>query len=224
MRTAVASARRDDLGAVLTGPDGLPPRTLGWTVLEWTIEYLRQPDGPDAGAPWRFTPEQVHILLWWYAIDPLGRFVHRRAVIRRSKGWGKDPFCGALSCIEFVGPCRFDGFDADGQPVAVAHPNPWVQVAAVNLAQTRNTMTLIPGMLAPAAISTYGIDLGKEVIYSRTGGQIQAVTSSPLALEGGRPSLFIANETQHWLANNDGHAMAQVGRHNLARVGMVPRA
>jgi hypothetical protein len=104
-----------------------------------------------------------------------------------------------------------------GEPVAIPHPNPWIQIAAVNLAQTRTTMTLIPGMLAPAAISTYGIDLGKEVIYSRTGGQIQAVTSSPLALEGGRPSLFVANETQHWLSNNDGHAMARVGRRNLAK-------
>jgi len=31
-------------------------------------------------------------------------------------------------------------------------------------------------------------------------------------LEGGRPTLFIANETQHWQANNDGHEMARVAR------------
>jgi len=54
----------------LARPVGLPERTLGWTVLEWTVEYLRQPDGPEAGQPWRFTPEQVRIVLWWYAVDP----------------------------------------------------------------------------------------------------------------------------------------------------------
>ncbi|WP_239153557.1 terminase [Virgisporangium aliadipatigenens] len=209
--------RRDPLGALVTGPDGIPTLTLGWTVLEWTVEYLRQPDGPDAGAPWRFTPEQVRIVLWWYAIDPRGRFVYRRAVIRRSKGWGKDPLCAALACIEFVGPCRFGGFDAAGDPVAVPHPTPWVQVTAVNLAQTRNTMSLLPGMLSPAAVDDYGIDLGKEIIYARSGGQIQSVTSSPRALEGGRPTLVIANETQHWLATNDGHAMARVARRNLGK-------
>lgn len=208
---------RDARGAVCTGPQGLPALTLGWQVLEWTIDYLLQPDGPDAGQPWRYTAEQVRILLWWYAVDPLGRFVYRRAVLRRSKGWGKDPFCAALACVEFIGPCRFDYFDRDGQPVAKPHTAAWVQLAAVNQQQTRNTMGLIPGMLSPAAIADYGLDIGKEVIYSSTGGQIQAVTSSPRALEGGRPSLVIPNETQHWIAGNGGHAMADVIKRNAGK-------
>lgn len=190
---------------------------MGWQVLDWTVDYLRQPNGPDAGQQWRFTPEQVRILLWWYAVDPLGRFVYRRAVIRRSKGWGKDPFGAALACIEFIGPCRVGVLYADRDPVAVPHPSPWVQVAAVTQEQTVNTMALIPGLLAPQAITDYGVDLGKEVIYSAAGGRIQAVTSSPRALEGGRPTLVIAGETQHWMANNDGHAMARVIRRNLGK-------
>lgn len=71
-------------------PDVLPPdnRTLGWKVLEWTADYLIQPDGPYAGQPWEFTREQAKIVLRWYAIDEHGRFTHRRGVIRRMKGWG----------------------------------------------------------------------------------------------------------------------------------------
>lgn len=217
MRTAVASAHRDPLGAIVTGPTGLPELTLGWQVLDWTIDYLLQPDGPDAGAPWRFTNEQVRLILWWYAIDPLGRFIYRRAVVRRSKGWGKDPFGAALACIEFIGPCRVNALRVGRHPVAVPHPSPWVQVAAVTQEQTVNTMALIPGMLSPAAIEDYGIDLGKEVIYSATGGRIQAVTSSPRALEGGRPTLVVGGETQHWMTNNEGHAMARVIRRNLGK-------
>ena len=52
------------------------------------MRNLRQPDGPDAGEPWRFTNEQMGILLRWYEIDAHGLFVHRRGVLRRMKGWG----------------------------------------------------------------------------------------------------------------------------------------
>lgn len=204
---------------VRTFPDVVPPenRTLGWAVLAWTADWLLQPDGPNAGSPWAFTREQVRILLRWYQVDDAGRFAYRRGVLRRMKGWGKDPFLAAIAAVELCGPCRFGGWDADGNPVAVVHPAPWVQVAAVSKDQTRNTMTLFPGMLSPAAVLEYGLDLGKEIIHSSRGGRIEAVTSSPRALEGGRPSLVIANETHHWLGNNDGHEMANAIRRNLAK-------
>lgn len=66
----------------------LPERTLGWQVLQWTAEYLRQPDGPDAGKPWRYTDEQARFILWWFAVDDNGRWLHRNGMLRRVKGWG----------------------------------------------------------------------------------------------------------------------------------------
>jgi phage terminase large subunit-like protein len=192
-------------------------RTLAWDVLTWTTEYLRQPDGPAAGDAWVFTPEQARILASWYAIDDRGRFVYRRGVLRRMKGHGKDPLLAALAAVELCGPCRFGGFDSEGQPVAIPHPAPWVQVAAVSQDQTRNTMTLFPGLFSPAAIEDYRIDLGKTIVYARGSGRIEAVTSSPRALEGGRPSLVVLNESQEWLQANEGHAMAEVIRRNLAK-------
>lgn len=207
------------LQAVRTWPDTVPPpnRTLGWSILAWTAEYLLQPDGPNAGDPWQFTDEQARILLRWYEIDAQGKFKHRRGVVRRLKGWGKDPFLAAIAAAELCGPCRFDGFDADGVPVAIEHPAPWIQVAAVSKDQTRNTMTLFPGMFSPAAHLDYKIDPGKEIIHTARGGRIEAVTSSPRALEGGRPSLVIANETHHWVRGNDGLDMAKAIRRNLGK-------
>ncbi|GAA0632232.1 terminase [Kutzneria viridogrisea] len=204
---------------VRIGPDGYPPwdRTLAEPILQWQLTYLRQPDGPNSGDPWRMTAEQLRFVCWWYAIDEFGRFVYRRAVLRRMKGWGKDPLAAALACTEFVGPCRFGGWDSAGNPVAVPHPAPWVQVAAVSMDQTRNTMTLMPGMLSDEAVDEYGIDLGKTIIYSRGGGRIEAVTSSPRALEGGRPSYIIINESHHWLHNNEGIEMARAIARNLAK-------
>lgn len=201
------------------GPDGFPSedRTLGWQVLDWQYDYLLQPDGPDAGGPWVYTTEQLKFILWWYAIDDFGQFVFRRGVLRRMKGWGKDPVCASLACTEFVGPCRFGGWDARGLPVAVPHRSSWVQITAVNITQTKNTMTLFPGMMSRSMIDDYGIDPGKEIIHSRAGGRIEAVTSSPRAIEGARPSFVELNETHHWLENNEGHEMAKAVARNLAK-------
>ena len=66
----------------------LPKHTLGWEILGWTAEYLRQPDGDEAGRPWRYTDEQARFILHWYALDERGRFVYRSGMLRRVKGWG----------------------------------------------------------------------------------------------------------------------------------------
>lgn len=192
-------------------------RTLGWLAARWMTENLVQADGPDAGSKFRLTREQLRILLRWYELDDGGRFRYRRGVLRRMKGWGKDPFIAAVVWFEALGPCRFARWTADGRPVGKQHPAPWIQIAAVSKDQTRNTMTLLGPMLSKDAQVEYGVDLGKEIIYYRNGGRIEAVTSSPLALEGGRPSYVVLNETQGWLENNNGTAMAAVIRRNLGK-------
>lgn len=202
---------------VRIGPTGLPQHTLGWAALSWCMEYLLQPDGPDAGEPFELTDEQARFLLWWYAVDERGRFLYRSGTLRRMKGWGKDPLGAAICAIEFIGPCRFGGWDG-GKPRAIEHPAAWVQTAAVAKEQTRNTMVLFPGMLSKKAIQDYAIDMGKEIIYAHHGRcRIEAVTSSPRALEGGRATFVLANETQHWLRNNEGLAMRDVIARNAGK-------
>jgi hypothetical protein len=50
-----------------------------------------------------------------------------------------------------------------------------------------------------------------------TPAQIQAVTSNPLSIEGGRPTLVIRNETQNWNSSNGGHEMAGAIEGNAAK-------
>ncbi|MEU1434063.1 terminase TerL endonuclease subunit [Streptomyces sp. NPDC005786] len=208
------------------GPDGrflLPEYTLGWHCLAWTKTYLQH----YVGKPWQYTPEQARLTLWWYAMDPVtNRFLWRDGVIQRLKGHGKDPLVATYSAFEFVGPCRFDQVaDGDnewgvppGQPLGQQHPAAWVQIAAVSQDQTRNTMTLFPSILTKRAIEEYRIDLGKEIIYADKGrARIEAVTSSPRALEGGRPTAVNMGETHHWLASNGGHEMAAVIERNSTK-------
>src|SRR5690606_36398823 len=178
-----------------------------------------------SGAPWRYTPEQLRLVLWWYAVDEDLRWLYRDGVLQRIKGWGKDPVVATLGATEFVGPCRPDRSGrtvkdpwGNEHPAGVPHPGAWVQIAAVSKDQTRNTMTLFPGLFTKKAIEEYSIDLGKEIIYAHHGAQrIEAVTSSPRALEGGRPTFTIRNETHHWLASNEGHEMDAVIDRNAVK-------
>ena len=196
-------------------------RTLGYEIIRWCQRWITQPDGPDAGLKWKFTPEQMRMVLQWYSIDDAGRFLYRRGVIRRMKGWGKDPFLAALSLVEACGPVRFGGWDPLGKPIAVQHNAPLIQIAAVAASQTTNTMVLFPGMIDQDFKTKFhmtGSDVGKEIIHVRGGkGSIRSVTSSPRAIEGARPTLVVLNETHHWLQANEGLAMADVVRRNLAK-------
>src|SRR5690606_2409716 len=124
-----------------------------------------------------------------------------------------------------VWPCctvpRWGGVsDPGGNPHRAGgpHPDAWVQIAAVSKDQTRNTMTLFPGLFTKDAIRRYRIDLGKEIIYARQGrARIEAVTSSPRASEGARATFVVRNETHHWLANNEGHEMDAVIDRNATK-------
>jgi hypothetical protein len=199
-----------------TIPPGLPDRTLGWAILVWAAKYLRQPDGPNAGDPFFFTREQMRLILWWYAVDDRGRFLFNSGVVRRMKGWGKDPYAAALCLIELCGPTAFSHFEGT-TPIGKQQPAPWVQVAAVSRDQTRNTFTLFPTMCSQELIEEYRLDINKEIIHKKAGGRIEAVTSSPKSLEGGRSHFVVMNETQFWLENNNGHEMAGAIQGNTAK-------
>lgn len=192
----------------------LPEASLGYyQAAAWVPENLRAPDG----SPFKLTGEQTRLLVWWYAVDERGRFPYRDGVIQRIKGWGKDPIAAVVSAIEFVGPCRFARWDGD-QPVGVENPAAWIQIAATSKDQTRNTMTLFPGLFSKQCVEKHQIEIGKEIIYAHKGARrIEAVTSSPRALEGGRPTFTIANETQHWVTANEGHAMWSVIQRNAMK-------
>lgn len=108
-----------------------------------------------------------------------------------------------------------------GDPVAVDNPNAWIQIAAVSKTQTQNTMLLYPSLWTEeckqrAYMRADSIGVSKVTAH-RGRRQIQAVTSNPASLEGGRPSLVIKNETEHWTENNRGWEMDQVIDRNAAK-------
>lgn len=190
----------------------LPEHTLGYGVLAWIYEYCRLPGGPDAGSNFMPTDEQARFIVWWYAVDERGRFIYRSGILRRLKGWGKDPVAGVLALAELCGPVAFSHFDENGKPVGKRRHSAWVQIAAVSQDQTRNTFTLFPALISEKLKSEYKLEISKTLIHCKDGVglMIEGVTSSPLALEGKRPTLVIKNETQWWVDTNDGLRMAEI--------------
>ncbi len=71
--------QKDESGAWV-----LPSKSLGWEIAGWCSTWLRS----DEGGQWKFSREQLRFLLWWYAVDDSGRFIYRKGVLQRMKGWG----------------------------------------------------------------------------------------------------------------------------------------
>lgn len=206
---------------IVTLPDGLPARTLGWGVIRHASSYIRQPNGPRAGQRWQPADWQARFLLWWYAVDDDGRFLFHHGVQRQSKGKGKSPFAAVWSLEELVGPVRLDDFDPKapggcvGKPVAM----PLVQIAATAESQTANTMRQVRAMAAKGSrlVVDYSIDTGKTVFYTPSGGELQVITSSASAAEGAEVTAAVLDETEHWVPSNGGPTLAGVIDRNLAK-------
>lgn len=208
--------------AVLTQPDfpiDNSIKSLGWGVAAWMEFYLLDPEG---AGPFTLTREQLNFLLWFYAVDDQGKFLYRRATLRRAKGWGKSPLLAAIALAEFAGPVRFYGFDENGYAVGQATSMPVIQVAGIAFSQTKNTMDVIRAMaLSPRLAELCDFDtnsIGLTRIISPDGAQIYPITASARAQEGARPTFIILDETHHWTESNRGWDLADVIRRNLGKV------
>lgn len=194
--------------------------SLGWGVVEWWEDNLRVPSGPDWGKPFVATDEQVAYVVKLYRIDSKGRFVYRRGAKREAKGKGKSPEAAGLAIVEFAGPVRFDGWDANGDPVGIPQPTPWVQVAACSEDQTGNTYSALFEMLRESpAVDDQNIDIGKTRVnfYGRP-GVIEPVTSAAASREGQPVTFAVLDETHLWLAGNGGRRLANTIRRNVAKM------
>lgn len=191
----------------------LPERTIGWDALAWAGVWLNGA----GGAPWVYTMEQARFLLWFYAVNDAGTFLYPNSVLQRLKGWGKDPLAATMSAIAMIGPSVPDVL-ASGEAVGRPEPDAWIQLIAVAQEQTANTMKLFPALFSSECRRHYGVQVGKQNVWAMGDTrQIQAITSNPLTVEGGRPTFVLRNETQNWVSSNNGLAMAAAVDGNVAK-------
>lgn len=196
--------------------------SLGWQVADWIEAYLRVPGGEATGAPLRLTDEQLEFVVRLYRIDvATGRLAHRRAVLRRAKGWGKSPLVAGLALAHLVGPTTFDGFDSDGEPVGSSHPSPWVQVSATSEDQTDNTYAQLLAMVGDSpVVDECGLDVGVTRIFLRgRPGRLEPVSAAAGSREGQPVTAAILDETHLWTPRNGGVRLAATIRRNVGKTG-----
>ena len=198
--------------------------TLGWEAIHWSIKYLKQPDGPNAGDRWDFIESQAKWVLLWYAIRDDGRWLYYHGVRRYPKGAGKSPFAAVSSLIELLAPVRLKSIDKRvfggcvGKPVSM----PLVQIAATSQDQANvNTMRMIQALLPKHSRirDDYDVDTGKTIFHVPGGGQLMIITSSPTTEEGALVTFAVLDQTESFLPNNGGIKLSEVLDRNVGKSG-----
>jgi hypothetical protein len=186
--------------------------TLGYEVGEWIEAHCVIPDGYRQGEPYRLTDEMWNFLLHFYRLYPHAapwpspdnlRFTG--AQLRRSQKWGKDPFGAAMIWAEALGPTRFDGWNAAGDPVGSPYPTPLIVCLGTSEEQTDNTWRpfVAMGQLGPLGDMT-GLDIGLTRCVLPGGGKVEPVTTSAKARLGA-PLTFLTITESHLFTLQGGY-------------------
>lgn len=197
--------------------------TLGFQVADLIEDRVVVPDRDDQGLPYLLSVEQARWVLHFYRLDPFtGKFVaFRGGQVVAPQKWGKGPFTGALTIAEAhpEGPVRFDGWDADGQPVGKPWKTPWIQITASAERQTANVWDALVPMIQLGDVNADIPDTGKTRIVLPNGGKIEPITSKGGTARGQRITLAVQDETSDWLLSEGSNKLADTQRRNLAGVG-----
>lgn len=198
--------------------------TLGHLVAAWVETNLVIPDREDVGKPYILTDEQYMHLLWSYRLVPQARegdgsdaFQFNGALLVRPQKWGKDPFAASIAIAQGLGPVKFAGWDAAGEPVGMPWATPHIQCAGNAEEQCDNTYRPIVNMLREGPlINTPGLDVGDTRINLPGGGRIEPVTSSSRARQGARITFCVLTESQLMVESSGGVRLARTVKRNLA--------
>lgn len=200
--------------------------SLGWTVGQWIEQFCVVPDGDRLGMPYLLTDEMWSFLVWHYRLKTgatedrwASAWTYRRSQLVRPQKWGKGPLTCAMICAEGVGPVRFAGWDAAGEPVGREWVTPWIQVTATSEDQTDNVYRALRPMIEEGPLADWIPDTGETRINIPGGGLIEPVTSSRNARLGQRTTFVVQDETHCWTETNGGWAIAATQRRNLSGTG-----
>lgn len=203
--------------------------TLGYVIGEWIEAHCIVPDGPLMGEPYRLTGEMWQHLLHAYRLHPDAResdggdaMVYAGSQLVRGQKWGKDPFNAARCIAHALGPIVFAGWDANGEPVGMPHPSPWVAVAATAEDQTDNTFRPLVTMLRDGPLAdTPGLDIGETRVKLPGVGWIDPVTASARARLGGRFTFVSITESGLLVGEGPtgGVTFGRVLKRNVAGMG-----
>lgn len=185
--------------------------SLGYQVIDWINAYTCHGPGDVQGEPMDISPESdfewFDFLVEAYRLNPeTGRRVYHEAVLSRPKGRAKSELAGVTGTTEaYSDVVRFDGWDANGQPVGRGVRSPLIKCLATEESQAGNTFENIAFIGAE-----WGPDVHPEIyggtkgvrqyqsataIYLPGGGEVRACTSGNASKDGGKETWACADET-----------------------------
>lgn len=220
------------------GPDveGEVP-TLGWEIIEWIEEFIPIPDGDFAGEPMILSEGQRRFLLEYYRLHPdadqrvasdrrerpnRAFFWPRGGLMVKPQKWGKGPFSAAVALAEGMGPVRFDGWNAHGEPVGRPWATPLIAITAQSEDQSKNVWDALYAMVDLGDLKA---ELGDREAFGVTrinlpsGGRVMPVTASAKSRQGARITFAVQDEVQSWTKRDGGEKLADTQYRSLAGMG-----
>lgn len=202
--------------------------SLGYDVADWIEAYCCHGPGDVQGDPVVLDSEWLAFIVAAYELHPqTGRRLRDSALLSRPKGRAKSELAGFVGLAEaFSDVVRFDGWDANGQPVGRAVRSPLLKCLATEEEQAGNTFENIAFIAADWGVDEYpeiygGVRGAKQyqsakAIYLPHGGEIRACTSGSASKDGGKETWVCADET-HLYVSRELKAMFQTVSRNLGK-------
>lgn len=179
--------------------------SLGFQVIDWLEAYTCHGPGDVEGDPIVFDDETFDFLVDAYEVDPKsGRRKRSKVVYSAPKGRAKSETAGLIGVAEALGPVRFDGWDADGQPVGRPVRSPFVRALATEEKQSGNTFQNIAFVMGEwgqdnhpevfAGIKGIGDYRSATNIYLPAGGECRSSSSGAASKDGGKETFLVPDE------------------------------
>lgn len=207
--------------------------SIGYAVVDAIQTYMCHGEGDIQGQPAQVDEEMLDHIVECYRIDPVtGRRVFNEAVLSRPKGRAKSEVAAWIATVEGFLPCRFDGWDAHGQPVARPVTSPLIKCLATEEGQAGNTFKTVaflagewgqdnfPEVYAGASgVRSYQ---AASSIYLPHGGDIRRCTSGSASKDGGLESHVVADETHLYVLPEQREMYSTVARNMGKRYDADP--
>lgn len=194
---------------VLTVPDdrGKVWPTLGPLVCDFIEDSLVFGPGDLRGHPAVLDDEKRGLIWRMYEVYPkghiqAGRRRFKRAALSLAKGLAKTELAAWIAACELhpEGPVRFDGWDADGNPVGKPVTDPYIPLVAYTEEQSDELAYGTLKCILEEGPLADDFDIGLERIMRKGGdGRAVSLSSSPNARDGARTTFQVLDETHWWV-------------------------
>ena len=159
--------------------------TYGPLAVAWIQQNVVHGEGDSFGLPFVCTDDQRAFLDRLLRYDPkTKRMIVRRAVLGRAKGWSKTEFVAALALFFLCGPLA---------PTAANIP-----IAAASFEQADLLFGSARVMAAEGPLRPFVECFDTEILRADGPGRIFRVAAAAGTNDGGRPTLFCADELHEW--------------------------